>query len=198
MRTMPKLRSRVLLAGLLLLAQPVVLFADSIYLKNGRVIRTQRSEIVGDKLVFLQYGAEITIPMELVDRVEPDSEIEEAPSPPRQPLPPGNDGADDESGDSDDDASVEGDDADEAPAEETREYWRERVEAISAERAALQAEIVESRREERAFLFSHRSTAETRSKIEAAQQRLAELDVEMRELRREARRQGIPPGWLRG
>ena len=34
--------------------------------------------------------------------------------------------------------------------------------------------------------------------IDTEQQRLAELDVEMRELRREARRQGIPPGWLRG
>jgi len=38
----------------------------------------------------------------------------------------------------------------------------------------------------------------TRVKIEAAQQRMAELDTQMRDLRREARRQNIPPGWLRG
>lgn len=185
------MRYGLLVTGLLLLAYPTVVAADSIYLKNGRVIRTQRSEVVGDKLVFLQYGAEITIPMSLVDRVEPDDELEEVPSPVRQPSP--------QDGDSDEDTGgTDEGEQDEVPAEETRGYWRARVEEIASQRADLQAQIVEHRREERAFLFSHRSTAETRRKIEAAQQQMVELDEQMRELRREARRQGIPPGWLRG
>ncbi len=185
------MRCGLVVTGLLVLAQPSVVAADSIYLKNGRVIRTQRSEVVGDKLVFLQYGAEITIPMALVDRIEADDELEEVPSPARRPSPQG--------GDTDEDAGGSGDDEqDEVPAEETRGYWRARVEEIANERADLQAQIVDYRREERAFLFSHRSTADTRRKMEMAQQRLVELDDQMRELRRDARRQGIPPGWLRG
>ena len=184
-----------LLVGLLAVALPSLAAADSIHLKNGRVIRTPRTEVVGDKLVFLQYGAEITIPMNLVDRIETDAEMEEAPSPPRSAMTQADDSAADSDGD--EDAAEDGED-DEVPAEDTRAYWRARVEEIAAERAALQAQIVDYRREERAFLFSHRSTADTRHKIEAAQERLAELDVQMQELRRDARRQGIPPGWLRG
>ena len=192
---MRNVRSGLLVAALLtLVGQAGVAAADSIYLKNGRVIRTPRTEVVGDKLVFLQYGAEITIPMDLVDRIEPDDEIEEAPSPPRPPASGGGDSADD-AGDSEESESGEGA---EIPAEETRDYWRERVESIAGERTDLQAQIVNLRREERAFLFSHRSTGDTRIKIEAAQRRLTELDAEMRELRRDARRRGIPPGWLRG
>ncbi len=189
-----RVRFGVVAAALLaLVGQAGLAAADSIYLKNGRVIRTPRTEVVGDKLVFLQYGAEITIPMDLVDRIEPDSEIEEAPSPPRPPASGGDSG--DVDADSED--SESGEEA-ETPAEDTPDYWRERVAAITGERAELQAQMVNLRREERAFLFSHRSTAETRGKIESAQDRLAELDTEMLELRRDARRRGIPPGWLRG
>ena len=66
-----------------------------------------------------------------------------------------------------------------------------------AEGAEVDLQIEDLRRTERAFLFSKRSTAETRQKIEAAQLRLTELDQEMTDLRAEARRLNIPPGWLR-
>lgn len=171
-RTLPGL----LVVALLTLGHPSLAAADSIYLKNGRVIRTPRTEVVGDKLVFLQYGAEITIPMDLVDRIELDDQIEEAPSPPRQPSPQGSESADGTEVDAENSAEdgAEGSEEDEGPAEDTRAFWRGRVEEIAAERAGLQEQIVEYRREERAFLFSHRSTAETRVKIEAAQQRIAD------------------------
>jgi len=58
-------------------------------------------------------------------------------------------------------------------------------------------EIESLRRTERAFLFSQRSTADTRAQIVAAEVRLTELDQEMTDLQTEARRLGIPSGWLR-
>lgn len=43
--------------------------ADSVYLENGRVIRTEHAELVGDKVVLLQYGARQSIPRDRVARV---------------------------------------------------------------------------------------------------------------------------------
>lgn len=87
--------------------------------------------------------------------------------------------------------------AEDVPPEQTREYWQERVSANVAERQEVEEDLERLRREERAFLFSQRSTAETRREIEQAQQRLQELEQEMQQIREDARRQGVPPGWLR-
>jgi hypothetical protein len=46
--------------------------ADSIYLKNGRVIRTSSARIEGDQVLFLQHGSEQSIPLSIVDRIEED------------------------------------------------------------------------------------------------------------------------------
>lgn len=49
--------------------------ADSIYLKNGRVIRTASARIEGDRVVFLQYGSLQSIPLAVVERVEDDDRV---------------------------------------------------------------------------------------------------------------------------
>jgi hypothetical protein len=46
--------------------------ADSIYLKNGRVIHTSSARIDGDQVLFLQHGSEQSIPLSIVDRIEED------------------------------------------------------------------------------------------------------------------------------
>ena len=59
---------------------------DSIYLKNGRIIRSDDITVDGDRLVFYQHGGHQAIPMSLVDRIEAD----DWPAPgsePRRPLP---------------------------------------------------------------------------------------------------------------
>ena len=68
---------------------------------------------------------------------------------------------------------------------------------IQAESEALTLELQQLRRIERAFLFSHRSTADTRRQIEEVQARIAANERALPELRREARAKGIPAGWLR-
>lgn len=47
--------------------------ADSIYLKNGRVIDSVEVRIDGDRVLFLQHGSMQSIPLALVDRVEQNS-----------------------------------------------------------------------------------------------------------------------------
>ena len=64
--------------------------ADTIYLKNGRVIRTSSAIVEDDRVVFVQYGHPVTIPLDQVDRVVEDDEVgPEATSlgqPPAQPV----------------------------------------------------------------------------------------------------------------
>lgn len=171
-------------------------FADTIYLKNGRTIRTETARVDGDEIVFQQFGTEVRIPAALVDRIVKDDETEVlVPSVPRDsaPMP-----AAPVTGESDArDQDAEQSDAEGTPSRDGREYWQSRVRAVYEEQAQLQASITEWRREERGFLFSKRSTETTRLKIEAAQERIQELDQKLEELRREARREGIPSGWLR-
>ena len=49
----------------------------------------------------------------------------------------------------------------------------------------------------RAMTFGHYNLTGINERIQRVEDRLEELDDEERRLRREARRRGIPPGWLR-
>jgi len=181
-----------------LLALAASAVADTIYLKNGRVIRTSETRIEGDRVVFQQFGGEVTIPMSQIERIEEDESREPEPLPVRQPPSSGS------AGDPDDpnapDPAVDPDDPNAPDAEDPRmerEYWQGQLGTIQAEREQLNTRLEELNREERAFLFSRRSTADTRRRIEETNARLAELDQEETDLRAEARRLGVPPGWLR-
>jgi hypothetical protein len=178
----------------LALAVATAAVADTIYLKNGRTISSSQVRVEGDRVYFIQYGGQVALPMSLVDRIVEDTTVE----PSSTPAPPPTTGESEavESGAADTaEGTAEGEE--EVPEEETRAFWQEQVLAIEAERQQVRLQIEDLRRTERAFLFSHRSTAETRQAIEDAQTRLAELDQEMADLQTEARRAGIPPGWLR-
>lgn len=49
--------------------------ADTIYLKSGRVIRTESVRIEGNKVVFSQYGGTLSIPLAAVERIEEDANV---------------------------------------------------------------------------------------------------------------------------
>lgn len=164
-------------------------FADTIFMKNGRVIRTGKVRVEGDRVMFRQFGGEVAIPMTLVDRIEADDYGEPEATPAARPTAAPTTGAQPDQADAAD--------ADQTPPEFTRDYWQGRIRTIMAEREQLNMRIEELRRQERAFLFSHRSTAGTRVQIEDVETSLAELDQEERDVRAEARRLNIPPGWLR-
>lgn len=167
--------------------------ADTIYLKNGRVIRTSEVRVEGDKVFFRQYAGTVVIPMAIVDRIEEDEmggPSATAATPPTSP-------ADESAGTEEGAESGQAEQAEDVPPEQTREYWQERVSANRAERQEVEERLERLRREERAFLFSQRSTAETRRQIEDAQERLQGLQQELEQIQEEARRAGVPPGWLR-
>jgi len=178
-------------------------FADTIHLKNGRTIQTTQARVKGDKLVFEQYGNEVEIPMALVDKVVKDEAGGKVTAPPPAPTPPpavtatpapgSEPGAAPQPEAKGQSAKRQGG----PPPEQTREYWQDRVRAIYQEQDQLDEQLVQLRHEERAFLFSKRSTGPTRRKIEVVQARQKELEQKLVEIRKEARRQGIPPGWLR-
>ena len=177
--------------------------ADTVYLKSGRSIHAESVEIVGDRVVMIQGGNRIELPMAVVERIVPDEEAGgtaiPTPGEPRPatqtPAPTG----DAEAGEVPEGGGEEGGapEAETSGGAETREVWQERVAAIHDEQEQKKQEIEVLRREERAFLFSRRSTAETRQKIAAAEARITALDQALVDLRRDARKKGVPPGWLR-
>lgn len=172
----------------LTLALANVAMADTIYMKNGRSIRSSQVRIEGDQVIFLQYGGEVSIPMSMVDRIVQDENVEPEGAPPPPPA-----AADDTQVG----PATDPEEEETPPEQTTRDYWQGKVRAITAEREEVELQIEDLRRTERAFLFSHRSTAETRTQIVAAQARLAELEQEVTDLQAEARRLNVPPGWLR-
>lgn len=166
-------------------AAPAV--ADTIYLKNGREIRSSQVRVEGDRVFFIQYGGEVVLPMSLIDRIVVDARVEPEATTTTPPPPPAAESAADPAADPE--GAV-------APVD-TKAFWQDRVRTIETEKVQVQLRIEDLRRTERAFLFSKRSTAETRQSIDDAQARLAELDQEMTDLQTEARRAGVPAGWLR-
>lgn len=175
-------------------------FADTIHLKNGRTIRTETARVDGDEVVFQQFGSEVRIPAALVARIVKDDQTEVFVVPPPGDSVPRSDApetAESKKTPSDARRRGERDEAQEPSSKDSRGYWQDRVLAVYAEQAQLQTNIEEWRRDQRGSLFSHRSTEATRLKIDAALERIKELDQKFSAMRREARREGIPPGWLR-
>ncbi len=183
-----------MLAGV---AAASTLAADSIYLKNGRVIRTSAAEIVGDRVLFTQFGHPVAIPMSQIDRIVEDDYEDRLATPPsprpaRVAPPPSATAASPGAGAPGAPGAPPVDDP-----EQTKEYWQDRVRAIHVGAEMLALQMQEVRRTEQAFLFSHRSTAEIRRRKEDLQARIDANDNALPALRTEARRQGIRPGWLR-
>ena len=62
----------VVAVAILTLAPATAASADSIYLKNGRVIHADDARVDGGRVIFFLHGAHQALPMALVDRVEND------------------------------------------------------------------------------------------------------------------------------
>jgi len=58
------------------LATPRIAAADSIYLTNGRVIHSEYVRVEGDRVIFRQYGGEVSIPRSAVLRIVENDEAE--------------------------------------------------------------------------------------------------------------------------
>ncbi len=166
--------------------------ADTIYLKNGREIRTSSATVDGDRVRFTQFGQPVAIPMSEVERIVEDDYQD--PEPQRRPVaaapetqPPAGTGG----------PEVVAPIADAIPPEETREYWQDRVRAVESERLALQQELVTLRRTEKALFLGLYQAHYMRPQLDDVLARIEANERALPELRREARRLGVPAGWLR-
>jgi len=180
--------------------------ADSIYMKTGTVIRTAKATIEGDAVVFEQFGNRVAIPLSLVERVVPDdhtgpvaiaSSDRGRDSGTEQAAAGAGSGSGTGAPAAQASSAASSTASQPVPPDETKEYWQNRVRALYRQGEQLEARLKEMRRVERAFLFSHRSTADTRRQIEDIQSAIEANDQAKRDLQREARRKNVPPGWLR-
>jgi hypothetical protein len=195
--------------------------ADSIYLKNGRVIHCDWTREEGQYLVFGQYGGEAKIPLHAVERVEEDSETEPAPAPTtsqeeyraalvrryaeaglsspvqgpvRQPLEGAIDPAPQASTDQRPSGSVNWRNL----SPDTREYWQLRVAEIEEQMDEVEAEIarlpeyndVEEKILDGRILW----VVQEKERLGAV---LLDLHADLMTVKEDARKSGIPPGWLR-
>ena len=176
--------------------------ADTIYMKNGRVITSSFVRVEGDRVYVLLLGGEVGFLLSLVDRIVEDDAVERPPtvvpvpepaSDPNDPPDQGEpaqgdpDASSDPAGQGDPAAGADPEDPEPAP-EETREYWQNRLAPLNENLARMDGELQSLRSRTGADV-----EAQTR-RLETARGRIqAQVDT----ILQEARRLGVPPGWLR-
>jgi len=168
--------------------------ADTIYMKNGRVITSSSVRVDGDHVYVRLLGGEVRLPLFLIDRIVVDDAIEAPPSVvpgqestpdpnnPTGPVAPG-----DPAGQGDSAAEAATEEPEPAP-EETRAYWRNRLDPLQEELAGMDGDIQRLR---------SRTGAEVEAQIQRLQATRDGVQARLNAILREARRLGVPPGWLR-
>jgi hypothetical protein len=217
----PGLSGAICVLVLCLIAAPDA-DADSIHLKNGGVIHSEWTRVEGEYVIFSHYGGQARIPLAAVDRIESDSEAEPAPvptpsqaeyraelvrryseaglsSPVRGTAASG--GEDGGAGAADTSKNepaggMTGDWRSLSPA--SREYWQLRVEEIHERITRIEMEI------DRLPKYNYLEEGILDGRIlwviqekERFEERARELQDDLRTVKEEARKAGIPPGWLR-
>ena len=182
--------------GAMLLAGPAAV-ADTVYLKNGRSLRTPEATVEGERVLLRLYGGQLVLPLSVVDRVVDDDAVE----PPPTATPSADlsaEEADPQTEEAaDPEAAAAADPADpaeevappaEPPADQTREYWQNRVVPLNAELGRLEQEL------DRLRTLTGAAVQVRIDRLEATRRQLQE---QLEAIGREARRLGIPAGWLR-
>jgi len=189
------LPATIALAVLLsLVAAPAA--ADTIHMKNGRVITSSSVRVEGDHVYIRLLGGEVRLPLSLIDRIVVDEAIEEPASvvpgrePASAPNSPAGQGAP-APGDPRDPAG-QGDPAEEAdpeaPGPETRQYWENLLDPLNEELAGIDSDLQRYRRR-------------TGSDAEASILRLVAerggVQAQINTILQDGRRLGVPSDWLR-
>lgn len=195
------------------LAKPAL--ADSVYLKNGRVLHSSIVRIEDDRVVVKQYDGFVAFPRDLVDYVEENNRVEPGgyvPPPSEVPFEETEEGTPTEGDAAAGDEAVEGATPEEGavppeegqaaddpeaqpdPPEEDprrdRAYWQGRLRPIFAE-------LDRAERERRRYAELAQGSAEARRQLDRIDRAIADLERQAEAIRSEATRLGVPPGWLR-
>lgn len=182
----------ITILGAMLLAGPAAV-ADTVYLKNGRFLRTPEATVEGERVLLRLYGGQLVLPLSVVERVVDDDAVEPSPTvTPAAVL-----SADEADPQTEGVAAAAADPADpddevappaEPPATQTREYWQDRVAPLNDQLGRLEQELDQLR------TLTGAAVQVRIDRLEATRQQLQE---QLEAIGREARRLGIPAGWLR-
>jgi len=184
--------------------------ADTIHLKNGRVIHSATVRVEGDRVEFRQYGGWVVIPRSIVDRIEENERGSpvadrpgtattggEGPAGAGEQAAEGEEGAGQEGQERQEgqeaeegQAGEEGQQDDEPPPEETRAYWRNRLEPWFQQMDRLEAELERYRP-------LAATSPDAAARVEDLEEQLGRVESRVESIQTEARRQGVPPGWVR-
>ena len=180
----------------------VNVMADTVYLKNGRTIRSSSVRVEGDRIYVRLFQGEVAFPLDQVERIVENEAVERAtvlPSP-QEPAPvedaaseptPTED-AESSSADEQSEAGEppveEPEEEPETPPEETREYWQDRL-------RPLRDQLTRMDRELRSLRL--RNGADVEAQIARLETRRAGVQEQVDAIVREGRRMGVPSGWLR-
>lgn len=188
--------------------------ADTIYLKNGRIITSSYVRVEGDRVFVRLFGGLVGFPMSMVDRIVEDDRVEARPTVDPTPEPPaaeegGEQG--EEVGQEDQEPGQEGGQPagqegaagaqaaqqqqqppqqPQTPPEETREYWQNRVRPLRTQLARLDRELAGLRNRARTDPDAARQLRDT-------EQARDDVMSQLQATEQEARRLNVPPGWLR-
>lgn len=192
------------------LANPSV--ADSVYLKNGRVLHSSVVRVEGDRVIVKQYDGLVIFPQHLVERIEENNRVEPGGYVPPQPEVPfeevqqveGNVAAGDEEaggaareegaaqpeeGQAAEDPEAQPDTPEQDPRRD-RAYWQGRLRPIFTE-------LDRAERERRQYEDLAQTSAEAQRQLDRIDRAIADLESQAEAIRSEATRLGVPPGWLR-
>jgi len=187
---------------------------DTIHLKNGLKLRAYIIEQTAEKVTFIRYGGKVSISMDQVKKIDKDhfgkideeeakqmadeagrrgervgARKEQTGSTPveRAGLP-----AQSRTG-----RVKTGDDEQEQNKTATRAYWQKLKKDMERQIESKKTQLVRLEKERRGLARNFISTTEIREEIEKIQSELEELETEYRDLPDRARKEGIPPGWIR-
>ncbi len=176
--------------------------ADTIYMKNGRVITSSFVRVEGDRVYVRLLGGEVGFLLSLVDRIVEDDAVERpstvvpVPEPASDPNDPPDQGepaqgdpdaSSDPAGQGDPAAGADPEDPEPAP-EETREYWQNRLAPLNENLARMDGELQSLR---------SRTGADVEAQIRRLETARGRIQAQVDTILQEARRLGVPPGWLR-
>jgi hypothetical protein len=187
---------KILLAIMAIFLLSLLATADTVYLKNGRVIKTPFAEIVGNKVRFIVAGGEVMFPLSIVERIEQDyfafpekkatTAAQPSPTPPEEgifPIP--------------EEAVIPTGVGDNPEAQKKQaDYWVKRRKQLSEELQKAEKGLNEARRRLRTSV-DPRDRARTRQEIERLQKDIERYRNELNNLGTEAKKHGILPGELR-
>jgi len=184
---------------------------DTIYLKNGMKFRAYILEQTEEKITFVKNGGKISIAMNQVEDIQKDNfgKIDEEVAEQmareaertRSRESTREDGETRKDGDSQAAAKStwmkprgKEDKPDEAA---TKAYWQKLKKELEQKIESRKSQLTRLEKERRGLARNFINTTEIREQIEDLKKELADLEAEYRALPDKARKEGVPPGWLR-